>query len=186
MKLNLGCGFRKKEGHINVDSSEACMPDLRLDLAKEAWPWEDNSVQEVRCEFSLDQMGTSPSDLRFVMQEMYRVCKSEAKIFIVGFHPRHDQFFLNPMCVHRLAPDFFHLLSIQRNLNQIASGSSDDCLGLMWEVNFDVTRFKYLLYLDFQKAHEAGELSEQDLRHKMRFENNVCHGYEVDLHVIKN
>jgi hypothetical protein len=38
MKLNLGCGFDKREGWLNVDSFAACEPDKLLDL--ESTPWD--------------------------------------------------------------------------------------------------------------------------------------------------
>ena len=38
LKLNLGCGFDKREGWLNVDSFAACQPDKLLDI--EATPWD--------------------------------------------------------------------------------------------------------------------------------------------------
>ncbi len=186
LKLNLGCGYKKKDGFLNVDINPGCEPEVVLDLAKNVWPWPDNSVSQVVADFSLDQMGENASHLQHIFTELYRVCRADAEIFIRGFHPRHDQFLLNPLCVHRLSPDFFHLLSVERNLAQIAQGAHDDCFGLKWSVNFSVTRFKYLISPIFQEAIETGKMSENDLRHKMAFENNVCQAYEVDLKAIKS
>jgi SAM-dependent methyltransferase len=45
--LNLGCGFRKRWGAINVDGFEACKPDVLWDLNKTPYPWEDNSVYAI-------------------------------------------------------------------------------------------------------------------------------------------
>ena len=38
LKLNLGCGFDKREGWLNVDNFPECEPDQLLDL--EATPWD--------------------------------------------------------------------------------------------------------------------------------------------------
>lgn len=46
-RLNLGCGFRKLEGYINVDAYENCAPDVLWDLNTYPWPWEDNSVDHI-------------------------------------------------------------------------------------------------------------------------------------------
>lgn len=186
MKLNLGCGFRKKDGFINVDISSGCNADVVLDLSCNSWPWSDSSVSEVHFDFSLEQMGENKKDLEFILKELYRVCHNEAVVKLIFIHPRHDQFALNPLCVHRMSPEFFNLLSVANNLNMIASGSLDTSLGLSWGVNFNVTRHKYLISAQIGKAMEAGQISEDEIRRRMPFDNNICHGVEVDLAVVKN
>ena len=47
IKLNLGAGEKKLDGHINIDIDPGCKPDLVLDLSKNALPFKDNSVDEV-------------------------------------------------------------------------------------------------------------------------------------------
>jgi len=185
LKLNLGCGFQKKEGYINVDISPSFMPDLQLDLATEKWPWKDSSVSECHFEYSLEQMGTTIKELEHVHKELFRVCQVGAKVFITAFHPRSDQFFLNPSCTQRISPDFFHLLSMQRNLTMIANAASNDVLGMKWGVNFDVPRFKYLISPNFQADVESGRISEAEIRRRMVYENNICQAFEVDLVVLK-
>jgi SAM-dependent methyltransferase len=37
--LNLGCGFRKFIGAVNVDAFENCNPDIVWDLNKTPWEW---------------------------------------------------------------------------------------------------------------------------------------------------
>jgi hypothetical protein len=185
LKLNLGCGFQKKPGYINVDVSESCLPDQRLDLAHDSWPWEKGSVRETVLEYSMEQMGTTPADLEHVVRELFRVSAHGAKVFVTAFYPRHDQFILNPLCTQRLSPDFFHLLSIGRNLNMIANGQHHDVLGMKWGVNFEVERFKYLISPAFQQDMEAGVISEAEIRRRMTYENNICQAFEVDLIVNK-
>lgn len=45
--LNLGCGFKKLEGAINVDGFAECEPDLIWNLNDFPYPWADNSVDEI-------------------------------------------------------------------------------------------------------------------------------------------
>ena len=53
MKLNIGCGNKKKPGWVNVDASPECAPDLIHDL-RAALPYEDMSVEEIVAEDVLE------------------------------------------------------------------------------------------------------------------------------------
>lgn len=185
MKLNLGCGFNKKKDFLNVDKFEGAQPDLVYDLTQTPWPWEDSSVDEVHFDFSLEQMGDKPQDLLNIMKELYRVCEPHAKIQLLYFHPRHDQFYLNPLCVHRLSPEFLQLFSVQYNLKMIPAGSHDDNLGLMLGVNFEITSMKPHVDMMFQEDFETGRITEPEIFQRMRFENNICHVVHIEMKVVK-
>jgi len=45
--LNLGCGFRKKKGCINVDAFDICEPDIVHDLNVFPYPWADDSIDGI-------------------------------------------------------------------------------------------------------------------------------------------
>ena len=47
VKLNLGCGFTKRIGWINVDKYDNCEPDVVHDLNVFPYPWDDNSVDAI-------------------------------------------------------------------------------------------------------------------------------------------
>lgn len=185
MKINFGSGFKKKDGFVNVDKFEASQPDVVHDLSSTPWPFEDGSCDEALFEFSLEQIGTTPGDLLRVMRELYRVTANEAVTRIWFFHPRHDQFVMNPMCVHRLSVEFFQLLSVARNLSLIPTGVHDNLFALQLGVNFEVTLARPHISDEFRPDFEAGRLTEHDLIRKMRFENNVCHAVEVELRTVK-
>ena len=46
-RLHLGCGYKYKEGWLNVDIEPDCNPDLAYDLNDTPWPFEDNSFWEI-------------------------------------------------------------------------------------------------------------------------------------------
>lgn len=186
LKLNLGCGFKKKEDFINVDISAQCDPDIVCDLATEVWPWQNNTVDEVHFDLSLEQMGETKKSLLYVIQELYRVCKSEALVNITYAHPRHDQFFLNPLCVHRLSPEFFAMLSVQNNLQMIARGDSDTCLAFILGVNFEMTNVTPFIATAFMSDFQAGRITEQEIIQRSQFENNICQVVTIQVKVIKN
>ncbi len=53
MKLHLGCGTKKLEGWVNLDSVASCQPDLVHDLMQPL-PYADQSVSEVLAEDLLE------------------------------------------------------------------------------------------------------------------------------------
>ena len=46
MKLNLGCGYNKYPGYVNVDHDANCSPDIVADLEGRL-PFDDSSVDEI-------------------------------------------------------------------------------------------------------------------------------------------
>ena len=46
MKLDLGCGGRKKEGFIGVDQYAMEGVDVVLNIGVDPWPWEDGTVED--------------------------------------------------------------------------------------------------------------------------------------------
>jgi hypothetical protein len=72
MKLHLGCGTKRLEGWINIDSVQACRPDMVHDLT-EPLPYPDLSVDEILAEDLLEHFDKY---LRFVVfYEWARVLK---------------------------------------------------------------------------------------------------------------
>jgi len=72
MKLHLGCGTKKKEGWINIDSVAALQPDLVYDISQPL-PYDDLTVDEVLAEDLLEHFDKY---LRFVVfYEWVRVLK---------------------------------------------------------------------------------------------------------------
>ena len=36
-KLNLGCGFDKRDGFVNADNFAECEPDIHIDIEQTPW-----------------------------------------------------------------------------------------------------------------------------------------------------
>jgi len=95
MKLNLGCGDKKKDGYLNVDICGT--PDLLCDLSSFPWPWADNSADEVFSERFLEHV----EDYAKTMLEIHRILKPGGTIWfkvphfrspMVAWHLHHYQF----------------------------------------------------------------------------------------------
>ena len=54
--LNLGCGFKKKDGFVNVDAFDICKPDVVHDLNVFPYPWEDDSVAGIEMWHTLEHL----------------------------------------------------------------------------------------------------------------------------------
>jgi ubiquinone/menaquinone biosynthesis C-methylase UbiE len=71
MKLNIGSGYKKVDGFINIDCIQTGVTDIVMDIEKEILPFEDNSVDEILCYEVLEHL----ENLIFMMNEMWRVLK---------------------------------------------------------------------------------------------------------------
>ena len=79
IKLHLGCGTKKLDGWVNIDSVKSCEPDLVYDLTQPL-PYQDLSVDEILAEDLLEHFDKY---LRFVVTgEWARVLKVEGTITI--------------------------------------------------------------------------------------------------------
>src|SRR3972149_4347712 len=77
MKLDIGCGNRKKEGYIGIDKVKFDCVDIVKDIQK-GLPFLDNVIDEIYCSHCLEHI----EDLIFVMNEFYRVLKKEGVLII--------------------------------------------------------------------------------------------------------
>ena len=78
MKLDIGCGASKKEGFIGVDILQLNGVDIVHDLTAFPYPFENNSVDEIWMDQVLEHL---PNPLK-VVEELYRICKTNAKVTI--------------------------------------------------------------------------------------------------------
>lgn len=80
IRLDLGCGKKVKEGFIGVDSIDFGQPYI-MDLRTTPWPWESNSIDEVRSSHFVEHLTGNERILFF--NELYRVMKPGAKAEII-------------------------------------------------------------------------------------------------------
>lgn len=71
--INLGCGYNKINGYINIDNNGACKPDVTVDIVWMGLPYGDNSVGRVRAFDFLEHV--PQSRMIYVIEEIYRVLK---------------------------------------------------------------------------------------------------------------
>lgn len=176
MKLNIGCGYNKHDGFINIDKDKNCNPDLVLDISKDKLPFEDNSVDIVLATHVLEHIGEGYFHL---IKEIYRVCKNGSQFVVAVPHPRHDNFFGDPTHVRVIVPEQFRLMNKELNDQWIAEGWANSCLGHYLNVNYEIKNLEYMP--DDQYKH----LSEKELYKIHKMYNNVISEYRMIIEVIK-
>ena len=96
MKLNLGYGNKILDGYVNVDKLDLYNVDIKHDLEKFPYLFNDNSVEEIKLPHVLEHIGQDPDVFKRILKEFYRICKNQALINIAVPHPRHYHFISDP------------------------------------------------------------------------------------------
>jgi hypothetical protein len=186
MKLNMGCGYRKLEGWVNVDLSPKCQPDLVCDLESLPWPWKDDSVDEVLFNHSLEHMGQDPRTFLGMMKELYRVCEDQARIEIVVPHPRHDDFIGDPTHVRVITPGVLVLFNREFNDEVKSKGGLNTPLAHYLGVDFCIQDCITKLSEPYATQYREKQLSDDELELLCRERNNVALAYRIVLVARKN
>lgn len=182
-KLNLGCGENHMPGYVNVDKYGK--PDLLHDLEIFPWPWEDNTVQEVRLNHVLEHLGETVAGYFRIIKELYRISVANAELYINVPHPRHDDFLNDPTHVRIVTPEGLMLFSKAKNREWIEGRYANSPLGLYLNVDFEIMSFDYILDPLWAEKLNNKELSETQIAQAFRNYNNVVKEIRMVLKVVK-
>lgn len=75
MKLNIGCGWNKKEGFVNIDKADEVEPDELINI-ENGLPYEDDTFIKIFSSHTLEHV--RPHYWELVLAEMARVSKNGA------------------------------------------------------------------------------------------------------------
>lgn len=179
MKINIGSGFKRIDGFINVDNFQGCKPDFLCDIEKDRLPFEDNSVSYVTAHHILEHT----HDIFHVMRELYRVCKDGAVLDIRVPHPRHDTFLIDPTHVRPIYPHTMSMFGKKHNLKDIEAGGCETPIALIHDVDFEMTKFDFNLDPFYVKVFQEFENHECDFI--ARSQNNVVMEIQMFMKVVK-
>ena len=185
MKLNLGCGYNKMEGYLNVDNQIGCEPDMIVDLEDLPWPFESDSAHELVLCHVLEHLGETLGVYLKIIQEIYRVSQHDAKIIITVPHPRHDDFMIDPTHVRSILPDQFKMFSKRQNREWRDEGYGNTPLADYLDVDFEVTDTQWVPGDDWLAKLKNGEINSDDLVQLASHQNNIVKETRIDLRVIK-
>lgn len=182
IKLHLGCGNKKISGFVNVDKfpTDAC--DLTVDLEDLPWPWEDNSVDEIKMVHVLEHIGQSSETYLGIIKELHRVCANDAVIEIHVPHPRHDNFIGDPTHVRAITPQSLSLFNKELNDQWKAGGiSAATTLAHFMDVDLRIIECQTILDPYWMNKYTSGEVSIQEIDQAARQYNNVISEWHIKI-----
>lgn len=186
MKLHLGAGYKRFDGFLNVDFDAECNPDFVVDLEKDRWPFDDNTVSEVKAHHLFEHLG-DPGFFHF-LKELYRVCEPNAVIEVVVPHHRHDCFINDPTHRRPITIEGMRLFSKAHNKYCIEIEDGSSRLGMYYDIDFEIVEFHYgidPLYQPMVHSIQPGSDAEKEFGLIIRERNNVIVETWMTLVVIK-
>jgi hypothetical protein len=198
MKLNLGAGKTNFEGFINVDKSTLFNPAIVHDLEVTPWPFESDSVDEIKLYHILEHLGENSNKFIEIIQELYRICEHNALIDIVVPNPFSIGYLGDPTHVRPITPELFMLFDKELNLFwQQDSNTAYSLLALEHNVDFkisqvDLIKVRSLDIITSYDNHDSGQAINSDLlnvSHTTYLEymkgNNLYSALHIIIRVIK-
>lgn len=183
LKLNLGSGQNPLPGYVNVDKFGS--PDVMWDLETFPWPWQDNSVDEIRLHHVLEHLGQAIGTYFGIVKELYRICRNGSIVEIAVPHPRHDNFLGDPTHVRPFTPESFTLYSKALNREWREKGYANSPLGLYLDVDFVIEEMQLDPEEPWASRFFSGEITEEQLRQAAMQFNNVISQIHVRWRAVK-
>lgn len=149
------------------------------------WPWDDSSVDEIRANHILEHLGETVDVFLGIIKEIYRVCKSGAKITVVAPHPRHDDFINDPTHVRAITRRTFELFSKRINRIYAESHSANTALGMYLDVDFEIRQVRVALDEPWATQFNEGKITADLLNDAVKKFNNVVKETMIVLEVVK-
>lgn len=185
MKLNLGCGFDRREGWLNVDSFPECQPDRLMDIEATPWDLPSDAFDEILLKHVLEHVGADFSVFAAVMRELHRVARPDGIVEIHVPHVRHDTFWSDPTHVRAFTPLTFQMMSRRQNREWMARRANYTMLAFVMDVDFEVEQIIQRYDPVWMQKVERGELSLDALRELAAERWNVARELQVRLRAVK-
>jgi hypothetical protein len=185
IRLNLGCGFNRSAGFVNVDKFAGCNPDMVLDLEAGPWPWADSSVQEIRMNHVLEHLGQSPDLFLSIVSEVYRILAPGGVWTVTVPHPRHDDFLSDPTHVRAITPTTLEMFDRKKNEAWVKASLSTTPLAIMTGVDFAMDSVTMIPDEVWAERLQKGQISQDDLSSMLWHSTNIAREISMKLHARK-
>ena len=185
-KINLGCGKDYIDDWVNVDFYDDSTCDIKHDLEVFPWPWEDNSVSEIRIIHTLDHLGADWKVYIKILQEMYRVCEDDAHIQVDVPSPWHWNYISDPTHVRPVTPDGLNLFSKEHCQKCIDEGMSETPFAMIYDVDLRPHDVEWKFDQLWQGKIDRGEIHRSQIEEIHANYRNVVTEFKIPLAVVKS
>ena len=186
MKLNLGCGKKYIDGWVNVDFYDDSKCDVKHDLEKFPWPWEDGSVSEIEIIHTLEHLGADWKVYIKILQEMYRISEDDATINVHVPSPWHWNYISDPSHVRPVTPDGLNLFSKEHCQKCIDDGMSETPFAMIYNIDLRVHDVDWTFDQMWQNKLDRGEVQQSQMRELHSMYRNVVTEFQIPLAVVKS
>ena len=186
MKLNLGCGNRYIENWVNVDFYDDSKCDIKHDLEVFPWPWEDNTISNIKIIHTLEHLGSDWKIFIKIIQEMYRVCEDDATIEVIVPSPWHWNYTADPSHVRPVIPETFTLFSKEYCQLYKEEGWSSTPFADIYDVDLRIYEVMFRPDIQWTIRINTGQILASDLLKYHNKYRNVLSEYRIYLAVVKS
>lgn len=194
MKINLGSGYKRYEGFVNVDDDPLVKPDyiVQLDDVNIKLPFEDNSISEIKAEHILEHIGDGFIPL---MKELYRVAEHGCILDIIVPHHQHDVFYGDPTHKRPITVPVMYMFSKKYCDSHIKTYNSSSGMANKYDIDWEMVHFEYeydQFYVpmlnDFFKRKEEDKVTPEEdfaIQRLMREATNVALNTKIKMIAVK-
>lgn len=177
MKLDIGCGGKKKEGFVGVDQFPMIGVDVVFKIGAEKWPFQDNSVVEAYSSNFLEHLTNlnGANERIHFFNELFRVLQVGAKALVKIPHWNSERYYGDPthkepfseMGVYYLNKEWRMREAPHTDIKWNPSG---------YQCDFDSS-------LGYVMHHDLRSLNHEDQQFAMKWHRSAV--MELHLHLIK-
>jgi predicted SAM-dependent methyltransferase len=180
LKINLGSGYKRIPGFLNVDSDPEVNPDYVVDISKGELPFNDSSVTAVVAHHIFEHIADGFFPL---LKELYRVCDSGAIIDVHVPHYRHDYFYGDPTHVRPITIEMINRFSKKNNDVELKGNPGTTPFAYQLGVDFEIVHHEYIIEPFFLEQFKTMENEQVDMMARMY--NNVIQEIHFKMMVVK-
>ena len=173
MKLNLGSGFNKLAGYINIDCESICEPDQCFNLEAEL-PLSNDYATELVLHHTLEHLGDTAEKFINIIKEFYRISQDGCIWKITVPHYNSDIFHIDPTHVRKIHPMTMRMFDQQDNVKDLKNRGHYTKLGLLNAVDIQVIKEVFYLTEPWNTQAHSGKITNEEINFAGSHYNNIC------------